>query len=355
MQSAEPPASRSSDFEAQRSPTIVQHREEPTALPGGAFVQDGKKASIDSKVTASSLSRKMVVLHRMIAKTGMNGATVTIVVILIGVVGVFLSFLVPPMQGRSGSKEPFKPDERLSAGSAGRSSLASSLRSPLAPSPLMSGILGSSAQILPPTASSLGSPLVPALSLSLQEANVVPAICPSLILPHTEARFMIPMQSLISLSRGSIDIMGTSGRKLLHALVCDSPDGRRCLMLASCGCEDDPRTCVFTPQATRGSYTQALEVFGKAGKFYGWLEHGKGATLMHSGAGGERRPVLQFSMGNQQDRSIRVDTMDGQSYASCGNEANFWKLQAKPGADAVLVASCMLGLILLAPWPDSPR
>jgi hypothetical protein len=194
------------------------------------------------------------------------------------------------------------------------------------------------------------------------EAFELPPICPSLILPHTEARFMIQMDHLLRQTTGPVNILGTSGRKLLHALVCDSPDGRRCLMLASCGCEDDPRTCIFTPTDT----SQALEVFGKAGKFYGWLElPGRNqGVLLYSGDAGEQKPVLQIEMGNPQDLRMSASTMDGRLLASAGRNvgvgsqqfssqgSDSWKMQVKPGVDAVLITSCMLALILLRPSDD---
>lgn len=191
------------------------------------------------------------------------------------------------------------------------------------------------------------------------DALDLPPICPSLILPHTEARFMIQMDQLLKLKTGPVSILGTSGRKLLHALVCDSPDSRRCLMLASCGCEDDPRTCIFTPQ--REERSQALEVFGKTGKFYGWLEfQGRNqAVLSYSGTDGDQKPVLQIEMSNQQDLRMSASTMDGRILASAGKSvgavsqqlegSDAWKMQVKPGVDAVLITSCMLALILFGP------
>merc|ERR1719478_1584449 len=159
--------------------------------------------------------------------------------------------------------------------------------------------MASSAALPPPTASGMQGD--PSGEAAKNDSLELPPICPSLILPHTEARFMIQMDHLLSLTTGPVDILGTSGRKLLHALVCDSPDGRRCLMLSSCGCEDDPRTCIFTSpgQSTQEVPSEVFEVFGKAGKFYGWLEivDGNRALLAHSAGGGDRKPVLQIEMG----------------------------------------------------------
>lgn len=189
----------------------------------------------------------------------------------------------------------------------------------------------------------------------------LPPICPSLILPHNEARFVAQMAQLKRSWVGSLDILGTSGKKLLNALVCDGPDNRRCLILASCGCEDDPRTCIFTP-ADPTDPQAGLEIFGKSGKFYGWLEFpgGNQALLVHSGDDGQTNRVLQIDMGSApKDLRMCASAMDGKLLASAGRSAvgqtaegkDTWKLEVKPGTDAVLITSCMLALIMLEPSP----
>jgi len=175
---------------------------------------------------------------------------------------------------------------------------------------------------------------------------------------------MIQMDQLERSWLGPLNILGTSGKKLLHALVCDCPDNRRCLILASCGCEDDPRTCTFTP-ADPTDPQAGLEVFGKSGKLYGWLEFpgGNQALLMHSGDDGETNRVLQIDMGNAKDLQMCASTMDGKLLASAGRSVvgqtaegtGIWKLQVKPGTDAVLITSCMLALIVLKSSPGDGR
>lgn len=93
-----------------------------------------------------------------------------------------------------------------------------------------------------------------------------PPICPSLILPNTEARFLIPMENLLRPNPGVLDILGTSGRKLLHAAVEDSPGGQKMLSLASVGCEGDPRARICTTPS------EVMQIYGKRQRFYGTLE-----------------------------------------------------------------------------------
>merc|ERR1712008_626714 len=94
-----------------------------------------------------------------------------------------------------------------------------------------------------------------------------PSICPSLILPTTEARFVIAMDSLRPGS-GQVDILGTSGRKLLHATITRQPDGRQLLAVASVGCQEDPR-CIIHGAAAGSA---KMEVSSRRGKPYGMLE-----------------------------------------------------------------------------------
>mmetsp|Transcript_4805 Transcript_4805/g.8721 ORF Transcript_4805/g.8721 Transcript_4805/m.8721 type:complete len:468 (+) Transcript_4805:114-1517(+) len=219
----------------------------------------------------------------------------------------------------------------------------------------------------PPTAKLAAAPPT---AMASGELTFPPPICPSLILPHTEARFMIAMDSLKRLSTGSVDILGTSGRKLLHAAVSETPDNRRCLAVASCGCEDDPRTCILTPSTAVSSSTgegqsQDLEVYGKSGSFYGRIESQSGSNnaVLHYGEG--QNPVMILELGSQEDLRITAAAVDGNLLSSGGRNISIsgrqlegsdaWKMQVKPGADAVLIASCMLALILLRPWSEDLR
>merc|ERR1719506_2514980 len=152
-----------------------------------------------------------------------------------------------------------------------------------------------------------------------------PAICQTLILPHTEARFMIPIESLMRAS-GELDIRGTSGRKLLHGSVTETPEGRRALALASCGCEDDPRITVLAPSRTtaQGPLSSGapaegsmgiMEIYGKGGKFYGTLEPaaGGGAMLRYEG-----EVVMSLEAAAAGDLRMTASSVDGRLLASAG-------------------------------------
>jgi len=196
---------------------------------------------------------------------------------------------------------------------------------------------------------------------SWQQSQVVfsgpPPICLSLILPRTEARFIVSSDALLSLTTGTLDILGTSGRKLLHVSVSAVEGGRRCLTIASCRVEDDElRACILSPH----EHSADLEVFGKDNIPYGTIQvgSGSGGLLVHS-----KGPVMSIETGNEANLRMTALSIQGSLLASAGrdtpvsgqcNEAsNLWKLRVKPGADAVLILACMLGIIILRPWPGS--
>lgn len=159
---------------------------------------------------------------------------------------------------------------------------------------------------------------------------------------------MIAMDSLRPGS-GQIDILGTSGRKLLHATITQQPDGRHVLALASVGCQEDPRCIIHGPAA--GS--TKMEVSGRQGEPYGMLEPDSNATLILTYNG---QPAMVLDTTGILELRLAARTTDGKVLANAnpavassrgpGTDPT-WKLQVKPGADAVLIASCMLAVLLL--------
>jgi len=198
---------------------------------------------------------------------------------------------------------------------------------------------------LPPTAGAAATKRE--LPAQVDMTNGPPSICPSLILPNTEARFVIAMDSLRPGS-GQIDILGTSGRKLLHATITQQPDGRHVFALASVGCQEDPRCIIHGPAA--GSVK--MEVSGRQGQPYGMLEPDNSTAILSY----NNQPAMVLDTAGLLELRLAARTMDGKLLASAspavvssrapGTDPT-WKLQVKPGADAVLIASCMLAVLLL--------
>lgn len=194
------------------------------------------------------------------------------------------------------------------------------------------------------------------------ESAGVPAVCPHLILPNNEARFMIGMGALSRTSAGMLDVKGTSGRTLLSASIGEEGN-RRCLQLASVNCERDPRTRILAPlpgAEGRG----VLEVYGKQNRFYGTIEPLPG---VHESTASARfllrcgtRPVMIIEQHDLRDFAMEAFSMDRQRLGSAGRApgepGDNWKLTVSPGSDAILIVSCMLAMILLRPGgvPGTP-
>lgn len=181
----------------------------------------------------------------------------------------------------------------------------------------------------------------------LAAGGIPPPICASLILPNAEACFEIHLESLARGRAPSMEILGTSGRKLLQATTTMLPNGRNCLAIASAGCEDEPRAAVCT-----SSKVGVFEVFGRGGQMYGTLEmssNGTGGVLHHDGL-----PVMVVEIGSRPDLRATATTPDGQILGSAGRKDpqepgmdEMWRLQARPGVDSVLLCASMLSLMLL--------
>lgn len=156
---------------------------------------------------------------------------------------------------------------------------------------------------------------------------------------------------------GALDVLGTSRRKLLHVVMSEESGGGRQLALASVGCEDNPRVFVSAP-AGAFSGSQPLDIRGRKGNAYGTLEpsgRNGGAVLVHG-----RQQVMTIEVGTSGDMQMTATIPDGRVIATAGRSStasgmpdakgDTWKLQVMPGADAILIASCMLAMILLNPW-----
>lgn len=194
-----------------------------------------------------------------------------------------------------------------------------------------------------------GSMLLMDAGLPTQKADAAPpAICPSLILPNTEARFMISLHSITTADM--FEIRGTSGRKLLTAAFSGGvPGQRQQLALACVGCENDPRCTV----AVEG---QKLSVLGRRREPYGEMEKmdaslGTGAVLKCAGAA-----VMLVEVLDRSRLHVVVSTpgkrllAEGQCRAGGSRppaEGHGWQLEVKPGADAVLILSSILSVARL--------
>jgi hypothetical protein len=168
-------------------------------------------------------------------------------------------------------------------------------------------------------------------------ATAVPVLCQALLLPSMESRFCISVEALQrGFRRGSLDIMGTSGKKLLE-LVMQDPGGKRQLQICSVG-SHEPRVIVEVHTVS------SMKIYGQGKTFFATLDTGSNpneCVLVHDE---EAKVKLMAEPGPEMQ--FRVITADGQHLAAAGRSGTLWMLQVKPNTDAILIASCVLSMIV---------
>lgn len=165
----------------------------------------------------------------------------------------------------------------------------------------------------------------------------VPVLCQALLLPSMESRFCVSVEALQrGFRRGSLDIMGTSGKKLLE-LVMQDPGGKRQLQICSVGSQE-PRVIVEVHTVS------SMRIYGQGKTFFATLDTGSNpneCVLVHDE---EAKVKLMAEPGPEMQ--FRVVTADGQHLAAAGSSGTLWMLQVKPNTDAILIASCVLSMIV---------
>jgi len=92
------------------------------------------------------------------------------------------------------------------------------------------------------------------------------------------------------------------------------------------------------------------EVYGRGGKPYGTLEFvGARVLLMQAGD-----PVMAIDAGNENELQYIACRMDGRVLASAqrhpvplSDGSHFWRLQVRPGMDAILVMISVMAIMVL--------
>jgi len=176
-----------------------------------------------------------------------------------------------------------------------------------------------------------------------------PPLCPTLLLPSCDARFVVPVDALSEVrTEGALDIMGVSGNPLLRVVVHQVNGGDRALMVSMPPPLNSTRVRIGPP-ATGSRADQGLEIRRFDHELYGEL------VLQPNGQydvvkDGRTAMVLGDQMGNA---LLMVSTVDGQALAhvTCGSESfgsvRSLEVRVHPNVDAVLVLSCVLSVILL--------
>lgn len=234
------------------------------------------------------------------------------------------------------------------------------LRSALGLSP-NSGMLGPLASgglmQAPPDASeqaALGSSPRQSIADSMRQAKP-PPLCPTLVMPMSEALLGIQMYELAQLSaEGELTIVGISGKPLLRAEI-KKVGNARTLEIAMPEQNSIPRATILpsslsSSQVNLGS--RALEIRGMRGAFYGVLEmRSSGACYVVK----DGQTVLTID-GDAESLQLSLKSSVGLQLASvrCSTElfegVDHVEVRVEPGVDTVLVVAVVLAVLLLSPY-----
>ncbi|CAE7041685.1 unnamed protein product [Symbiodinium natans] len=174
-----------------------------------------------------------------------------------------------------------------------------------------------------------------------------PKLCENLILPKHLAIFLVDAERLKNPSFGPFPIWGGSGKQLLQADLQDrGPEGIQ-LWIWPVNL-DSPAAVVLQ---RRSSMQSGLEIYNRDNQLYGFLENAGGRVmLMCNGF-----PVMAVD-GNADALTYTACRVNGSMLASASvvsenlrvdDVREGWKLQVKPGVDAIVIMCAFLSSILL--------
>jgi hypothetical protein len=116
-------------------------------------------------------------------------------------------------------------------------------------------------------------------------------------------------------------------------------NGQWQLQISSVGCGDEPRAMIEMGSADKSS----VKIYGRGKQYFGSLENGDRPNECNLVIQGDvQMKVLSEPSPDMQYRAVLVD---GRQIATAGRFGQSWRLQVKPNADAVLIATCMLSMI----------
>mmetsp|Transcript_134997 Transcript_134997/g.431264 ORF Transcript_134997/g.431264 Transcript_134997/m.431264 type:complete len:561 (-) Transcript_134997:22-1704(-) len=195
---------------------------------------------------------------------------------------------------------------------------------------------------------------VPLYSTSVSDAaDSSDALCPALILPQGKAQFSIPAEAIQRLGLGQypVEILGPTGRQLLHARLPAQPVGGalaslgsgRWLELTSTATSRHPHACLG-PLPLAAPARAPLEIRGPRGDAFGTLEQRGGAWCA------VRRGRVVLSIEASGDGQLIATLPDrGVVAVASPEDGEALKIQVSPGVDALLALLSMLAVVLMSP------
>eukprot|EP00747_Dinoflagellata_sp_TGD_P162733 gnl/TRDRNA2_/TRDRNA2_180660_c0_seq1.p1 gnl/TRDRNA2_/TRDRNA2_180660_c0~~gnl/TRDRNA2_/TRDRNA2_180660_c0_seq1.p1 ORF type:complete len:598 (+),score=136.76 gnl/TRDRNA2_/TRDRNA2_180660_c0_seq1:79-1872(+) len=196
-------------------------------------------------------------------------------------------------------------------------------------------------------ASLLASPVATTDSADSMKYGQPPPLCPNLVLPTTEVRFAVPVQTLLSIATGEFDVVGVLGNPLLRADVKEVPGGRQLQLAMALPCSLPRVTIRPLLQEASDSTDGRLEIRGPHQRFYGTIE-AEGPNLFVVIV--EDKVVMMISGdgdGFLVQSGTKVKMADvlrsGDNYGG----VDHMQLHVSPDVDPVLVLSCVLAVAML--------
>jgi len=181
-----------------------------------------------------------------------------------------------------------------------------------------------------------------------------PPLCPTLVMPMSEALLGIQMYELAQLNQeGSLNIVGISGKPLLRAEVRKNGNTRT-LEIAMPEPNSIPRASIGPPTSgeSKNHGSRVLEIRGMRGVFYGTLEmRSSGACYVVK----DGQTVLTID-GDAESLQLSLKSSQGLQLAAvkCSTEqfegVDHVEVRVEPGVDTVLVIAVVLAVLLLSPY-----
>jgi len=175
-------------------------------------------------------------------------------------------------------------------------------------------------------------------------------ICPTVIMPSREARFVVPLRALSEVSsEGYFDIHDLFGNKLFWAAVRQANGGRK-LMISMAIPGSTPRASIG-PGPGSGGKGDELELCGPGNQFFGTLQLQRNGT--YSVIRGGQTVMVVAGNPKSPRPELEVLSADRQPLASitCTPESHdsveYLEIRSRPNADAVLILCCVFAVVLL--------
>lgn len=200
--------------------------------------------------------------------------------------------------------------------------------------------------------------------------DMPPPICPSLVMPNMEARFLMNMEELLLVRPGRQQnpILGMSGRQLLIMTVETSEGNGFKFQLSSIGI-DEPRVTIIVPHTPPPTIDPSswsnfqdtfinvppMTVYARGMRLYGTMEMVDSSvcdlrigsqTVLHLNTTDqhEQSGVAVYAASGLPLATMHSLTPEQAVAASVKESARIWVV--KPSVDAVLITACMLALLL---------